>query len=197
MQELRERDAIAAAALEFQILTAVRPGNAVGARWAEIDRKATIWRIEGKRMKNGEDHDVPLSAAALAVLDRMEKIKNGEHIFYSPTNGRALSDAATAAVIDRMNEKSRRWIDPKLDRDVVPHGFRSTFRDWAAERGYQDAVAEAALAHSVPDEVVAAYKRTKFDELRKQLMDDWATFATSDPARSADVLAFAPIAAAN
>jgi integrase len=188
MKELRARDAIAAAALEFQILTAVRPGNAVGARWAEIDRNAAVWRIEGKHMKNGEDHNIPLSAAAFAVLDRMEKIKAGEHIFYSPTNGRALSDAALAAVIDRMNEKSRRWIDSKLDREIVPHGFRSTFRDWAAERGYPDAVAEAALAHSVPDEVVAAYKRTTFFDLRKKMMADWATFAMSDPARSADVI---------
>jgi integrase len=197
MRELRARDGIATAALEFQILTAARPGNAVGARWAEIDRKAAVWRIAGANMKNGEDHEVPLSAAALAVLDEMEKIRAGEYIFFSPMNGRALSDAALAAVIDRMNEKSRRWIDPKADREIVPHGFRSTFRDWAAERGYQDAVAEAALAHSVPDEVVAAYKRTTFFELRKQMMDDWATFAASDPARSADVLAFAPIATAN
>jgi integrase len=196
MQELRAREGIATAALEFQILTAARPGNAVGARWSEIDRKAAVWRIAGANMKNGQDHDVPLSAAALAVLDRMEKIRAGEY-FFSPMNGRALSDAALAAVVDRMNEKSRRWIDLKSDREIVPHGFRSTFRDWAAERGYQDAVAEAALAHSVPDEVVAAYKRTTFFELRKRMMDDWAAFATSDPARSADVLAFAPIAAAN
>ena len=70
--------------------------------------------------------------------------------------------------------------------DIVPHGFRSTFRDWAAERGYPDAVAEAALAHSVPDAVIAAYRRTTFFELRKQLMDDWAAFATSDPAKTGD-----------
>jgi integrase len=69
--------------------------------------------------------------------------------------------------------------------DITSHGFRSTFRDWAAERGYQDPVAEAALAHSVPDAVVAAYKRTTFFELRKKMMDDWAAFATSDPAATA------------
>jgi len=86
-----------------------------------------------------------------------------------------VSDAATGAVLDRMGRD-----------DIVPHGFRSTFRDWAAERGYPDAVAEAALAHSVPDAVVAAYKRTTFFELRKQLMDDWAAFATSDPAKTGD-----------
>jgi integrase len=70
--------------------------------------------------------------------------------------------------------------------DITSHGFRSTFRDWAAERGYQDAVAEAALAHTVPDAVVAAYRRTTFFELRKKMMDDWATFATSDPAKTGD-----------
>jgi integrase len=187
MQSLRSRDGIAASALEFQILTAARPGNALAARWAEIDREAAVWTIAGEHMKGGLEHRVPLSAAALAVLERMEKIRDGgEYVFYSPGTRRPLSDAATGAVLDRMGK-----------HDIVPHGFRSTFRDWAAERGYQDAVAEAALAHTVPDAVVAAYRRTTFFELRKQLMDDWATFAASDPARSADVLAFTPLAAAN
>jgi integrase len=180
MQELRGREGIAAAALEFQILTVSRPGNALGARWSEIDRKAAVWTIAGQNMKGDKEHKVPLSAAALAVLDRMEKIKNGgEYVFYSPGNGRPLSDAATGAVLDRMGRT-----------DIVPHGFRSTFRDWAAERGYADAVAEAALAHLVSDAVIAAYKRTTFFQLRKQLMDDWAAFATSDSAQSADVLPF-------
>jgi integrase len=187
MQELRAREGIAASALEFQILTASRPGNALGARWSEFDRKAAVWTIAGENMKGDKEHKVPLSAAALVVLDRMEKIKNGgEFVFYSPGSGRPLSDAATGAVLDRMSR-----------HDIVPHGFRSTFRDWAAERGYPDAVAEAALAHTVSDAVIAAYKRTKFFELRKQLMDDWAAFATSDPAHSADVLPFAPLATAN
>jgi integrase len=177
MQELREREGIAASALEFQILTASRPGNALGARWTEFDRKAAVWTIAGDNMKGDKEHKVPLSDAALAVLDRMEKFRNGEFVFYSPGSGRPLSDAATGAVLDRMNR-----------HDIVPHGFRSTFRDWAAERGYPDAVAEAALAHTVSDAVIAAYKRTTFFELRKKMMDDWAAFATSDPARSADVI---------
>jgi integrase len=102
-----------------------------------------------------------------------------------------LSDSAEAAVIDRMNEANvaagkPKWMDPRQKREIVPHGFRSTFRDWAAERGYADAVAEAALAHKVPDAVVAAYQRTTFFALRKKMMDDWATFATSDPAGASD-----------
>ncbi|MDH2343252.1 integrase arm-type DNA-binding domain-containing protein [Bradyrhizobium sp. SSUT77] len=192
MQDLRQRDGIAAAALEFQILTTTRPGNALGARWSEIDRKAAVWTIAGQNMKGGQEHKVPLSEAALAVLDRMEKIANGgEFVFYSSANGRALSDAASGALIDRMNETNAatgkpQWIDPQQDRVIVPHGFRSTFRDWAAERGYPDAVAEAALAHVVSDAVIAAYKRTTFFELRKKMMDDWATFAGSDSAKTGD-----------
>ena len=132
----------------------------------------------------------------------MEKIQNGKFVFFGAKSGRPLSDAAQAALIDRMNEQRKaeghpKWLDPKSGRVIVPHGFRSTFRDWAAERGYADAVAEAALAHAIDDEVIAAYKRTTFFDLRKQLMDDWAAFATSDPARSADVIPFAPTATAN
>jgi integrase len=194
MQDLQGRDAIAAAALEFQILTVVRPGNALKARWSEFDRNAALWTIADEDMKGekGEEteHKVPLSAAALAVLDRMEKIKNGDYVFFSGS-GRPLSDAAVAALIERMNAANvaagkPKWMDPKQKREIVPHGFRSTFRDWAAERGYADPVAEAALAHKVPDAVIAAYKRTTFFELRKKLMNDWAAFATSDPAKAGD-----------
>lgn len=176
MRDLRAREGIAASALEFQILTVARPGNALGARWSELDRKAAVWTIAAENMKGDKEHKVPLSAAALDVLDRMEKIKNGgEFVFYSPSSGRPLSDAATGAVLDRMKHD-----------DIVPHGFRSTFRDWAAERGYPDAVAEAALAHTVSDAVVAAYQRTTFFEMRKKMLDDWAAFATSDPAKTGD-----------
>ncbi|QIG91487.1 tyrosine-type recombinase/integrase [Bradyrhizobium sp. 6(2017)] len=100
---------------------------------------------------------------------------DGEYIFAN-ADGVPLSDAAMGAVINRMNEEVRRWIDPASDREVVPHGFRSSFRDWAAERGYDDPVAEAALAHKISDKVVAAYKRTRFFELRKQMMADWADY---------------------
>jgi integrase len=176
MSELRERDGIAAAALEFQILTAVRPGNAVGARWDQIDRQAAVWAIPAALMKSDGEHKVPLSQAALDVLERMEAIRDGSDYVFPNSKGKPLSDATTAAVIDRMNEQARRWIDPKLDREAVPHGFRSSFRDWAAEHGYDDAVAEAALAHRISDKVIAAYKRTRFFEMRKQMMKDWADY---------------------
>jgi integrase len=195
MQDLRSREGIAAAALEFQILTASRPGNALAAKWSEIDLAAAVWTIAGENMKGGKEHKVPLSAAALAVLERMAEIRSGDFVFAGAQSKRPLTDA-TVALIRHMSG-SRAWVDKRDGRTVVAHGFRSTFRDWCAERGVQDAVAEAALAHSVPDAVIAAYRRTKFFALRTALMDDWATFATSDPSRSADVLTFAPIATAN
>jgi integrase len=176
MRELRERGGVAAAALEFQILTAVRPGNAVAARKDQIDRRAAVWTIPAALMKADAEHKLPLSEAALDLLDRLEALNEGSEYIFPNSKGKPLSDASMAAVIDRMNEHERRWIDPKLDREVVPHGFRSSFRDWAAEHGYDDPVAEAALAHKVSDKVVAAYKRTRFFELRKQMMADWGDY---------------------
>jgi integrase len=195
VQELRAREGIAAEALLFQILTAARPGNALAAKWSEIDLAAAVWTIAGENMKGGKEHKIPLSLAALAVLERMAKIRSCEFVFFGAQSKRPLSDTTTAALIERMSG-SRAWVDAD-GRTIVPHGFRSTFRDWVAERGYADPVAEAALAHKVSDAVIAAYKRTKFNTLRKQMMDDWGAFATSDPARSADVLAFAQLATAN
>jgi integrase len=175
MKDLRQREGIAAAAMEFLILTAARTGEVLGAIWDEFDLRKSVWTLPGERMKNGKEHRVPLSAPAVAVLERMSKITNGEYIFFGQTSGRPLSNMALLVLLRRMKRT-----------DITSHGFRSTFRDWAAERGYQDAVAEAALAHSVPDAVVAAYKRTTFFEMRKKMMDDWATFATSDPAKAGD-----------
>jgi integrase len=181
MRDLRARDGIAAAALEFQILTASRPGNALAARWSEFDRNAAVWTIAGENMKGKKDHKVPLNAAALAVLERMDKIRNGEFVFYSPGSNRPLSDAATGAVIDRMGR-----------HDIVPHGFRSTFRTWAGDKtNFPREVIEKALAHLVGDETERAYDRGDLFEKRRKLMDAWAGFATSDPAHSADVLQFA------
>jgi integrase len=177
MQSLQEREGIAAAAMEFLILTAARTGEVLGTTWDEFDLRKSVWTIPGERMKNGKEHQVPLSDPALAVLERMSKLTNGEYVFFGQSSGRPLSNMALLVLLRRMKRT-----------DITSHGFRSTFRDWAAERGYQDPVAEAALAHSVPDAVVAAYKRTNFFELRKKMMDDWATFATSDPAATNNVV---------
>jgi integrase len=175
MMDLRQREGIAAAAMEFLILTAARTGEVLGATWDEFDLRKSVWTLPGERMKNGKTHEVPLSPAAIVVLERMSKLTNGEHFFFGQSSGRPLSNMALLVLLRRMKRT-----------DITSHGFRSTFRDWAAERGYQDPVAEAALAHSVPDAVIAAYKRTTFFELRKTMMNDWAAFASSDPAKAGD-----------
>ena len=199
--DLRAREGIAAAALEFQILTASRPGNALAARWSEFDRDAAVWTIAGESMKGGKAHKVPLSTAALAVLARMEKIRAGEFVFFAGDGDKPLSDAATGALIDRMNAANvkagrAKWSDPQTGKPVVPHGFRSTFRTWAGDKtSFQREVVEKALAHLVGDETERAYDRGDLFEKRKALMDAWAAFATRE--HSADVLAFAPIATAN
>ncbi len=177
MQDLRTRDGIAAAAMEFLILTAARTGEVLGATWDEFDLRKSVWTIPGERMKGGKEHQVPLSAPAVAVLERMSNLQTGEFVFFGQSSGRSLSNMALLVLLRRMKRT-----------DITSHGFRSTFRDWAAERGYQDPVAEAALAHSVPDAVIAAYKRTTFFELRKKMMDDWAAFATSDPAATNNIV---------
>jgi integrase len=105
VQELRAREGIAAEALLFQILTAARPGNALGAQWPEIDLAAAVWTIPDEDMKGGKEHKVPLSAAALDVLRRMEKVRSGKFVFFGAKSGRPLSNAATGALIDRMSEK--------------------------------------------------------------------------------------------
>jgi integrase len=199
--DLHARAGIASAALEFQILTASRPGNALGARWNEIDHGAAVWTIAGENMKGGKAHKVPLSAAALAVLARMKKIRTGEFVFFAGDGDKSLSDAATGALLDRMNAARKRadlaqWSDPQTGKAVVPHGFRSTFRTWAGDKtNFQREVVEKALAHLVGDETERAYDRGDLFEKRKALMDAWAAFATRE--HSADVLAFAPLATAN
>lgn len=191
--DLRARDGIAAAALEFQILTASRPGNALGARWTEFDLGAAVWTIAAENMKGGKAHKVPLSAAALEVLARMEKIRAGEFVFFAGGGDKALSDKAIGAMVDRINAARERagiaqWCDPQTGKAAVPHGFRSTFKTWAGEKtNFQREVVEKALAHQVGDETERAYDRGDLFEKRRLLMDAWGGYATSDPARSATV----------
>jgi integrase len=180
---------VGAACLEFLILTVVRPGNAVAARWDHINIEAKTWTIPAAEMKGHETHVVPLSDAALAVLDRMAKIRRGAFVFPS-IMGRGerarrseghMSDAALAAVIDRLNEGDVRWLDPVSGREIVPHGFRSSFRNWTAETGAaSEPVAEACLAHKVGDAVIAAYRRTKFDDERRRVMQTWGVYVTTE-----------------
>jgi integrase len=155
---------IAAAMLRFLIFTACRTNEVVGARWSEIDRPSSTWRIPGERMKMHQDHVVPLSDPALAILDKMRGGQR-ELIFPNPEGG-AFSENAMLAVLDRLGYGH-----------VTVHGFRSTFATWAEEcTDYPDGVREAALAHKYKSETTAAYQRGQKLEKRRFLMKDWAQF---------------------
>ena len=161
---LRERDGIAARALEFLILTAGRSGEVRGAQWPEIDLQARTWTLPPERMKARQEHVVPLSAPAVALLETLPRTEGREQVFPAP-RGEQLSDMALSAVMRRM------------DVDATPHGLRSTFRDWCSERtAYAHEVAEKALAHTIPSAVERAYRRGDLLTKRRRLMDDWAAF---------------------
>jgi integrase len=165
LTQLRAREAVAALALEFTILTAVRSGEALGATWSEIDIQAKVWTIPKGRMKAGKEHRVPLSPRALAILEEATKLRADSSAFVFPgqRRGRPLSGMATEMLLRRM----------KIETASV-HGFRSSFRDWAGEHtAYPREVAEAALAHQVGDEVERAYRRGDALEKRRKLMDAW------------------------
>lgn len=170
--ELRQREGIAAQALEFTILTAVRSGETRGATWKEIDMDAGIWTIPGNRMKAGKEHRVPLTDAALAILRALPRLDDSPDspVFFAPRGG-ALSDMTLTAVLRRMG------------KDVTTHGFRSAFRDWAADQtAFPREVAEQALAHTLQG-VEAAYRRSDLFEKRRKLMGAWASYCTPGDAK--------------
>lgn len=175
MVRLRAAEGTGARALEFAILTAARSGEVRGATWAEVDRDAKVWIVPGERMKAGKEHRVPLSDAALQVLAAVPRMA-GTDLVFPASRGGPLSDMTLTAVLRR------------LDVPAVPHGFRSTFRDWCAERtNYPRDVAEMALAHTIGDKVEAAYRRGDLFEKRRLMMDEWAAFL-SRPEGKAKVL---------
>ena len=176
MKTLRSQAGMSAQALEFTILTAARSGEVRGARWAEIDLDAATWAVPAERMKAGKEHRVPLSADALAVLNALPHDDRNALVFASPRDG-MLSDMSLIAVLRRMKV------------DAVPHGFRSSFRDWCAERtNYPREVAEMALAHAIGDKVEAAYRRGDLFEKRRRLMKDWAAFCANPETRKGSVI---------
>jgi integrase len=168
MAALRARNTAAARALEFLILTAARPGEAVGARWSEINVAERLWIVPADRMKAHREHRVPLSDAAMAVIEQMAAIRDGDFVFPGRSAGTAVSHTALS---DQL---------PVLGFAVTAHGFRSTFRDWAAERtNFPNEVCEMALAHAVADRVEAAYRRGDLFQKRRQIMDAWARFCAA------------------
>ena len=181
---LGERGGLAARALTFLTLTAARSGEVREAVWSEIDVDEKIWVIPATRMKAGKEHRVPLSGAAVSLLNDLPKFAGSTHVFPS-TKGKAMSDMTLSAVMRRMNDDEIAadrpgWIDTRLQRPAVPHGLRSTFRDWCAERtGYPSDMAEIALAHKVGNAVEQAYRRGDMIEKRRGMMEEWASFLSS------------------
>jgi integrase len=175
--ELRKRDGISARALEFLMLCASRSGEIRGATWGEIDLDAGLWIIPANRMKAKREHRVPLTPDALALLRALPRVEGSDYVFPAARGG-TLSDMSLSAVMRRMQEAETEagrqgWLDPRSGRPAVPHGLRSTFRDWAAETGVARDMAEIALAHTVGSDVERAYRRSDMLERRRALMGAW------------------------
>ena len=166
MTLVRKRDAIAALAIEFTILTATRTGEVLGAEWDEIDLEAEVWTIPAKRMKASRIHRVPLCARAIAILKKLQKIRTSNFVFPGRKKMRPLSNMSMEMILRRMQVK-----------DATIHGFRSSFRDWVGnETHFPREVAEAALAHAVGDQAEQAYRRSDALDKRRALMDAWADY---------------------
>ena len=160
-----------ARALEFAILTAARTGEVLGARWDEIDLENKIWTVPASRMKAGREHRVPMSTAALAIVERLKVIRQNDFVFPGERRNKPLSNMSMLMMLRRIGRE-----------DLTVHGFRSTFRDWAAEQtNFPREVAEAALAHVIADRTEAAYRRGDLFEKRRSLMAAWAAYCQTEP----------------
>jgi integrase len=188
--ELRKREGMGARALEFLAMTAARSGEVRGATWGEIDTDAAVWTIPAARMKAGKEHRVPLTAEAVALLAAIKPAdqREADAFIFPAAKGGALSDMTVSAVMRRMQEDEEKagrvgFLDPRNKRPAVPHGLRSTFRDWAAERTeYPRDMAEISLAHNVGSEVERAYRRGDMIEKRRAMMAAWGRFLRSEVA---------------
>jgi integrase len=175
MVELHGQAGISARALEFAILTAGRTGEVIGATWGEIDMSGRIWTVPAERMKGGRTHRVPLCERALEILKSLPR--EGDHVFVGARVRKPLSQMALLMTLRRMGRAG-----------LTVHGFRSTFRDWASEStNFSREVAEAALAHAIPDKVEAAYRRGDLFERRRQLMEAWSRYCAAAPEAGAVV----------
>lgn len=168
MADLSERGGVGAQAFYFTILTASRTGETLGALWSEIDFNTAVWTRPAERMKSSRVHRVPLSTQAISLLKNLDRRASDELVFPNKTGDAPLSNMVFLMTMRRMGMS-----------DYVPHGFRSTFRDWAAEcTAHANEVAEAALAHAVGDKTEAAYRRGDLFEKRRKLMQDWADYCS-------------------
>ena len=189
--DLAQRDGMAARALQFLTLTAARSGEVRGMTWQEVSLppgdgvEGGLWSIPAARMKNGRDHRVPLTVPAVELLKSLPRLSDSPFVFFAARGG-MLSDMSISAVMRRMQEGQVKlgapgYLDPKTGRPAVPHGLRSSFRQWAAEQGYPRDMAEMALAHWMGSEVERAYQRSDMLERRRSMMQDWAAFIAGLP----------------
>lgn len=179
VQALREKKGISPKAFEFLILTAARSGEVLGAKWDEIDLQGKVWTIPAERMKAGREHRIPLSARAVTIINEMAAGRQSDFVFPDPTGKKGMSNGALLAVIKGMPD----YVG------YVPHGFRSTFRDWAAETtNFANETLELALAHSIRDKAEAAYRRQDQIEKRVRLMEQWASYVARQPQVATTIL---------
>jgi integrase len=179
IEKLHDRQGTAALALEFAILTAARSGEVLGARWSEFDLERGVWTIPATRMKAGREHRVPLSQRAVEIARLHNEVDGQDLVFAGQKPDKPLSVTALTHVLERMKINT-----------VTVHGFRSTFRDWAAEcTNFSNEVCEAALAHTIQNKAEAAYRRGDLFEKRRKLMEAWAGFCGTPV--SGKVVAFA------
>jgi integrase len=165
--QLDTREGMAARALEFAIMTAARTGEVIGARWSEIDLDAKVWTVRAERMKAKKEHRVPLTTRAIEILKALPR--ESDFVFPGGRKGVSISNMAMAQLLKRMARV-----------DITVHGFRSTFRDWAAERtNYPNHIVEMALAHVIGDKVEAAYRRGDLFDKRRKLMEAWEAYCTA------------------
>ena len=175
MAALRGKPGVGARALEFAILTCARTGEVIRATWDEFDLDRAVWAIPATRMKGGREHRVPLADSVLALLSALPR--EGAFVFVGTQRKCAPDHKAMRAVLARMER-----------RDLTVHGFRSSFRDWAADTtGYPNEVLELALAHAIGSKVEAAYRRGDLFEKRRRLMADWARYCGT-PGRGGHVV---------
>lgn len=168
MKSLREREGMGALALEFAILTAARTGEVIGAKWPEFDLNTKVWTVPADRMKAGVEHRIPLSDRCIEILQGLPRIN--DYVFPGNKTDKPLSNMSLLATLSRMDRD-----------DLTTHGFRSTFRDWAAETtDYPNEVVEMALAHTIKNKAEAAYRRGDMLERRRVLMDDWQAFISME-----------------
>ena len=182
---LRERDGLGARALEFLALTATRSQEIRGAAWDEFEMGKALWTIPAARMKMDREHRVPLSGEAVALLQALPRLA-GNPLVFPAARGGQMSDMTLSAAMKRMHEADIAadgpgFVDRASKRPAVPHGMRSTFRDWVAERSnYPGDMAEVALAHRISSAVEASYRRGDMIEKRRKMMGDWAGFIAND-----------------